>query len=59
MAKQKLPPELTSYFATIGRKGGKARMRTMTPEERKEVAKKAVAGREAKRQQNRKETKSR
>jgi hypothetical protein len=32
----------------LGRKGGKARLRTMTPEQRKEIARKAVAARWAK-----------
>ena len=32
----------------LGRKGGKARLRTMTPEQRKEIARKAIAARWAK-----------
>jgi hypothetical protein len=42
------PEQLAAYFAEIGRKGGKARLKTMTAAERKAVAKKAVAAREAK-----------
>ena len=41
--------QLSAYFAKIGRKGGKARLQTMTAAERKAAAKKAVAAREAKR----------
>jgi len=41
--------QLSAYFAKIGRKGGKARLNTMTPTQRKAIAKKAVAAREAKR----------
>jgi hypothetical protein len=41
--------QLSAYFARIGRKGGKARLQTMTAAERKAAAKKAVAAREAKR----------
>lgn len=54
MAKKHLPPELIAYFSTIGRKGGKARLRTMTAEQRKEIAKKAVAAREAKKGEKKK-----
>jgi hypothetical protein len=32
---------VAKYLAEIGRKGGKARMKTMTPEQRKEIATKA------------------
>ena len=32
----------------LGRKGGKARLRTMTPEQRQEIARKAVTARWAK-----------
>jgi len=53
MPERKLEPitneQLSAYFAKIGRKGGKARLQTMTVAERKAVAKKAVAAREAKR----------
>ena len=41
--------QLSAYFAEIGRKGGKARLKTMTAAERKAIATKAVAAREAKR----------
>jgi hypothetical protein len=47
-----MPPELTAYFAKIGKKGGKkggpARAAEMTPEERSESARKAVTARWAK-----------
>jgi hypothetical protein len=46
--------QLSDYFAKIGRKGGKARLQTMTPAERKAAAKKAVAAREAKRKDKKK-----
>jgi hypothetical protein len=41
--------QLSAYFAKIGRKGGKARLTKMTQAQRKAIAKKAVAAREAKR----------
>ena len=31
-------PALSKYFAKIGRKGGKARLQTMTAEERRAIA---------------------
>ena len=37
---------------TLGRKGGKARLRTMTAEQRKEIAKKAIKARWKKYQEN-------
>jgi general stress protein YciG len=37
--------ELSSAAAEMGRKGGKARAAAMTPERRKEIAKKAAAKR--------------
>jgi len=40
---------LREYLSEIGRKGGKARLNTMTAAERRAIAKKAVAAREAKR----------
>jgi hypothetical protein len=53
MAKPKLSKEALEFFREQGRKGGKiggaARMAKLTPEQRSEVAKKAVAAREAKR----------
>lgn len=39
--------QLSAYFAKIGRKGGKARLHTMTAEQRSRIAKKAVEAREA------------
>jgi hypothetical protein len=56
MAK-KLPPEVLEYFRRMGAKGGriggriggKRSLETMTPEQRSERARKAVAAREAKR----------
>lgn len=61
MAK-KLPPEVLDYFRKQGAKGGKlggkrggaARAESLTPERRIEIAKKAVAAREAKRKQTKK-----
>jgi hypothetical protein len=32
---------LSKYLAELGRKGGKARLRTMTPEQRQAIARKA------------------
>ncbi len=53
MAKAKLPAGALDFFREQGRKGGKlsgaARMEKLTPERRSEIAKKAVAAREAKR----------
>lgn len=47
------PPELLEYFREQGRKGGKiggkARADKLAPEQRSEIARKAVAAREAKR----------
>jgi hypothetical protein len=43
------PDQLSAYFAKIGRKGGKARLQTMTAAERRVAAKNAVTAREAKR----------
>jgi len=52
----KLPPGALEFFREQGRKGGKlsgaARMKKLTPEQRSEIAKKAVAAREAKRAAN-------
>ena len=54
MATKKLPPEVLEYFrkegARGGKIGGKRSLETMTPEQRSERARKAVAAREAKRQ---------
>jgi hypothetical protein len=49
MGARKLDPIVSEYFARIGRKGGKARLQTMTAAERKAIAKRAVAAREAQR----------
>lgn len=49
----KMPAEMLEYFRKQGAKGGKlsaeARMRKLTPEQRSEIARNAVAAREAKR----------
>jgi phage gp16-like protein len=37
--------EISQYLAKLGKKGGKARMKTMSKEERSAVAKKAAAAR--------------
>jgi hypothetical protein len=49
--KRKVSAEISAYMAAIsGRgKGGTARAEKLTPEQRSEIAKKAVAAREAKR----------
>ena len=53
MAKQKLPAAALAFFREQGRRGGKmgaaARMVKLTPEQRSEIARNAVAAREAKR----------
>jgi hypothetical protein len=53
MKKHNLPPEVLEYFRQQGAKGGKLggskAWANLTPEERSERAKKAVAAREAKR----------
>jgi hypothetical protein len=53
MAKKKLPPEVLEFFRKQGAKGGKIggkrSLETMTPEQRSERSRKAVAVREAKR----------
>jgi hypothetical protein len=53
MGKKKLPSEVLEYFrqqgAKGGRIGGKKAAASMTPEQRSERARKAVAAREAKR----------
>ena len=57
MPKKKLPPDVLTYFAKMGRKGGllggKARAEKLSAEERSESAKKAVEARWAK---NKKQT---
>lgn len=60
MAKKKLPPDVLEYFRKQGAKGGKVggkiggkrSLETMTPEQRTERARKAVAAREAKKKQS-------
>lgn len=44
-----LPPEVAEFFRKQGSIGGKRSLETMTPEQRAERARKAVAAREAKR----------
>jgi hypothetical protein len=52
MRKHKLPPETLAYFAKMGslggRLGGKARADKLSPERRREIARKAVEARWAK-----------
>jgi hypothetical protein len=52
MGRKRLPPEMREYLAKIGRKGGlkggRARMNTMTPEQRSASARRAVQARWAK-----------
>jgi len=38
MTKPKLPRELRTYLSEIGRKGGKARLTSMTAEQRRKIA---------------------
>lgn len=49
MNKQTLPDDIRAYFVGMGarggRTGGKRRLETITPERRKEIAKKAVMAR--------------
>jgi len=53
MPNRRIPPDVLEFFREQGAKGGKlsaeARMRKLTPEKRSEIARKAVAAREAKR----------
>jgi len=53
MAKTELPEDVRAFFVQQGSKGGKLggrkRMAALSPEERSELAKKAVAARELKR----------
>jgi hypothetical protein len=44
----KKPKGMTEYFKEFGRKGGKATARKLTPEQRKESARKAAKARWAK-----------
>ena len=45
MAKKKLPVEALDYFREEGRRGGKARLKNLTPAKRSEIARKAAAAR--------------
>jgi len=49
MGRKRLPPEMRDYLASIGRKGGKIggkrRLETMTDEQRRESARRAVQAR--------------
>lgn len=51
--KKKMPADIAEFFrregAKGGKKGGKSRMASLTPEQRKELAKKGAAARWAKR----------
>jgi hypothetical protein len=38
---KKTPPILSKYLAQLGRRGGKARVEQLSPEERKELARQA------------------
>jgi hypothetical protein len=49
--KPKKKTVLSRYLSKLGKKGGKARMQTMTEEERRESARKAVQARWAKKKQ--------
>jgi len=55
MPKKRLPPDVLEFFRKQGAKGGKIggkrSLETMTPKERTERARKAVAAREANRKQ--------
>ena len=49
----KLPKAARRYLARIGRKGGKARLTTLTPERRREIARNAIRARWARRDKRR------
>jgi hypothetical protein len=53
MRRKKLPDDIREYFVKMGRVGGRkgvaARMEKVTPERRREIARKAIAARWAKR----------
>jgi hypothetical protein len=55
VARKKLPPDIRSFFVTMGKKGGKiggpALAAKLTPEQRSENARKAVLARWAKAKQ--------
>ena len=42
-------PEMSEYFAAMGKKGSRARARKLSPERRKEIARKAALARWARR----------
>jgi hypothetical protein len=44
-----MTPELSHYFSSLGKKGGKARMEKLTPERRREIAMLGVEARKEKR----------
>ena len=50
--RKKLPADIRAYFVEMGRQGGKkglaARMEKVSPERRREIARKAIAARWAK-----------
>jgi hypothetical protein len=55
MAKRtKLPEAVLEYFREQGRAGGKKRAEQLTPEQRTEIARKAVQARWAKQKRNQK-----
>jgi hypothetical protein len=45
MAKKKMPAEALDFFRAEGRRGGKARLKNLTPAKRSEIARKAAAAR--------------
>jgi len=49
MKRPKLPEDVLEFFRATGAKGGRARAKRLSPEQRTEAAKKAVQAREAKR----------
>jgi hypothetical protein len=46
-----MTPELSHYFSSLGKKGGKARMEKLTPERRREIAMLGVEARKKKREE--------
>jgi hypothetical protein len=51
-----LREEIRDYFAKFGRQGGKIRAKKLTPEQRREVARKAAQARWAKKKKARRES---
>lgn len=43
--RRKAPTEFSDYLRALGRKGGKKRAKTLTPERRAEIARKAAKAR--------------